>query len=108
MFESKYSEKDKKRWMEEFKNSGKSAQAYAKEVGIPAETMRYWLKKEMNKNYTNSFGAIKLVDNADDIGNAGNNETQIKYIGSKIKIVLEKGFDRDYLKQIVEVLSNDK
>ena len=47
MFVSKYSEEEKKRWMEEFKQNGKSAQAYAREIGVPASTMRFWARKEI-------------------------------------------------------------
>lgn len=108
MFVSKYSEEDKKRWIEEMKHNGKSAQAYAKEIGIPDSTLRFWLRKEMNSKYKESFGAIKIVEDTTPIDSTNNTGSSIKYYGSKIKIELEKGFDKEFLKKVVEVLVNDK
>ena len=44
MFESKYSEENKKKWLEEFKNNNPASQ-YAKEIGIPASTLRFGQEK---------------------------------------------------------------
>lgn len=106
MFVSKYSEEEKKRWMEEFKRNGKSAKAYAKEIGVPASTIRFWARKEINKKYNNSFGKIKIVD--DVTTNITGDKTQVKYCGSKITIILEKGYDKKFLMNVIEVLVNDK
>lgn len=112
MFESKYSEENKKKWLEEFKNNNKPASQYAKEIGIPASTLRFWARKELNGCYNNSFGEIKILDNSKVVSNIveddNNNETQIKYCGNKITIILEKGYNREFLRKVVEVLVNDK
>ncbi len=112
MFESKYSEENKKKWLEEFKNNNKPASQYAKEIGIPASTLRFWARKELNSCYNNSFGEIKILDNANVVSNVAevdnNNEKQIKYYGNKVTIILEKGYDRVFLRKIVEVLVKDK
>lgn len=107
MFVSKYNEEDKKKWIEEFKNNGKSASEFSKKIGVPPTTFRDWIRKETNKCYSNSFGAIKVLDNIEASGIA-NTESQIKYCGSKITIILEKGFDKEFLEKVVEVLVNDK
>lgn len=107
MFVSKYSEEEKKEWIEEFKHSGKSASEFSKKIGVPPTTFRDWIRKEMNKCYNNSFGEIKVLDNFE-TSNITNYESQIKYCGSKITIILEKGFDKEFLEKVVEVLVNDK
>ena len=68
--------------------------------------MRFWARKEMNKSYNNSFGEIKIVDNAPT--NITRDNTQIKYCGSKVTIILEQGYDKEFLKKVIEVLVNDK
>ena len=109
MFVSKYNSEDKKRWIEEFKSSGKAAQTYAKEIGVPATTFRMWLKQEANKQYEKTFGTIAIGENeiTDNTIN-DNNVNSIKYCGKKIKIVLESGYDKEFLKKVIEVLINDK
>ncbi len=85
MFVSKYKEEDKNRWLEGFKNSRKTAQAYAKEVGIPASTLRFWLKQEIDNKNTQLFGKIEILE--DELMQEVKQEP-IKYSGSKINIVL--------------------
>ena len=100
MFVSKYSVEDKKRWMEEFKSSGKSTQAYAREIGIPPTTMRFWLEQEINKNYmrsnkssnTTSFGTIKILgegmpDNTYNTSNSIRLKKFLKFLDKSIKVL---------------------
>jgi hypothetical protein len=43
---TRYSVKEKEKWLEEWKKSGKSARAYAKENGINPQTFSKWSKRE--------------------------------------------------------------
>ena len=41
-----YSGEEKAKWLEEWKRSGKSAWAYAKEIDVKQQTFAKWVKKE--------------------------------------------------------------
>ena len=104
MFLPKYNEEQKNIWLAEFKNNTKSAKAYAKEIGVPASTFRLWVKQDISEQYEGKFGAISIVNDLTE----ENDEKQIIYTGSKIKIVLEKGYNKQHLRDVVEVLINDR
>lgn len=104
MFVSKYNEEDKKRWLEEFMNSQKPAQVYAREIGIPASTLRLWARKEMNKQYAGAFGEVIIEEDSKTICKT----KEVNHLQNPIQIILIDGNNREQLKNILEVLTNVK
>ena len=47
----KYSKEEKTMWLEDWKQSGKSANAYAKENGLVPWTFNKWTKDEVKTNF---------------------------------------------------------
>ena len=105
MFKSKYNLEDKKKWLEDFKKSTKSAAGYAKAIGVPETTFRMWIHENENKQYNNTFGEITLAENT--IITSQEKKEVIIFQGRKIKIELEQGYSKETLKKIIEVLIND-
>lgn len=97
-----YSSEEKRLHLDQYKVSGKCKTEYARENGIPEATFRAWIKEE---NYSD-FGIL----------DAGTNETEnvpkitrpIIFTNENIRIELREGFDKEFLKRIIEVLIYDK
>ena len=96
-----YEEEEKRMYLDAFSVSGKSKTAFARENNIPEATFRAWIKED---EYL-TFGAIQL----------NNSEQPMKsrkqstiFSCENIRIELREGFDRIFLRKIVEVLINDK
>lgn len=96
-----YSEDEKKAVIEDYKKSGLGSTAYAKEIGIAESTLRGWIKEDRGM----SFGAIEIKPSAT-IPKAKNNT--MVFVCENIRVELGEGFDKEFLKRIVEVLCNAK
>jgi len=55
----KYSKEEKTMWLEDWKQSGKSANAYAKENGLVPWTFNKWTKDEVQTNFVEIRPKIK-------------------------------------------------
>lgn len=104
----KYSNEEKKAYVEEFRASGIKQTIFAREKGIPNATFRGWLKLEKSE----TFGEIDLRQiedrNANSIFNPNLSiEKTIIFKQNDIKLELKEGFDKQLLKKIVEVLVSD-
>lgn len=97
-----YQEEEKRTYLDEYKVSGKTQTEYARENDIPESTFRAWLKEE---NYAD-FGALEL--NNEEREKVTRNAKRVIFANETIRIELREGFDKDYLKRIIEVLANDK
>lgn len=101
-----YSKEEKLAYIEEFKSSGMSQTRFAREKGIPDTTFRGWVG--LNKSST--FGEIDLtqpnVSNLSQELEEPKVET-IVFAKNDIRIELKEGFDKQFLRKIVEVLIND-
>lgn len=97
-----YSDEEKRAYIEEFKASGMSQSAFSNEKGIAKTTFRDWLK--MDKQM--AFGEIDL----NQTGNLTEKKPKYKktmvFAKEDIKIELKEGFDKQFLRDIVEVLIN--
>lgn len=96
-----YSEEEKQELLDQFKVSGKSKTEYARENGIPEATFRAWVKEEAYANY----GVL-------DVGIAEQAPTKkvvrpIIFANENIRIELREGFDKAFLRKMIEVLIND-
>lgn len=98
-----YEEEEKRMYLDAFNVSGKTKTAFARENNIPEATFRAWIKE----NEYLTFGAIQL--NNHEIAQPMRNKRQSTIFSCEnIRIELKEGFDKNFLRRIVEVLINDK
>ena len=97
-----YSEEEKMAYVEEFKNSGMGSTTFAREKGIPESTLRTWIREDRNLE----FGAIEI--GAPKINTAEVLKKKTVFANENIRIELKEGFNKEFLRKIVEVLINDK
>lgn len=96
-----YEKEEKIAYVEEFKSSGESIARFALEKGIPETTLRGWLKED--KDLT--FGTIEIKP-ANLVPPKGFKSPTV-FATENIRIELKEGFNKTFLKRIVEVLIND-
>ena len=94
-----YSEKEKIEYLDRFKVSGKSKTIYARENGIPEATFRAWIKEQQY----GMFGAVEI--NQQEQASQKQLVKSIIFCNENIRIELKEGYDKEYLKRIVEVIS---
>lgn len=94
-----YSEKEKREYLDRFKVSGKSKTIYARENGIPEATFRAWIKEQQY----GMFGAVEI--NQQEQASQKQLVKSIIFCNENIRIELKEGYDKEYLKRIVEVIS---
>lgn len=98
-----YSDEEKQLHLDQYKVSGKSKTEYARDNDIPEATFRAWVKEE---NYSD-FGIIETDTNEE-----GKATTKVVrptiFANENIRIELREGFDKEFLKRIIEVLVDDK
>jgi transposase-like protein len=92
----KYSEEEKAMWLEDWRQSGKGAWAYAKENGIIPQTFTNWTKEETE----NGSGLIEVPAVA--ATEWAGQEILIETVGVKIHVPL--GIGREELRTIVRAL----
>lgn len=96
-----YSDEEKRLHLDQYKVSGKTKTEYARVNDIPEATFRAWIKEENLASY----GMLDI----------GNNDpvTTVKitkpiiFANENIRIELREGFDKRFLKRIIEVLIDD-
>ena len=98
-----YTEEEKMAYVEDFKKSNQPQTVYARENAIPESTFRAWLKEDRSL----SFGAIEVKPT-----NVATTQKVYKsvtvFASEDIRIELKEGFNKDFLKSIVEVMINDR
>ena len=82
--------------------SGKCKTEYARENDIPEATFRAWIKEENNSNY----GMLELDD--DGTGKIVKPIKPTIFANEIIRIELREGYDKEFLRKMVEVLINDR
>ena len=100
MSQRSYSEEEKNACVEEFKESGQSIKGFAKAKDVPESTFRGWLKADEDI----SFGRIEI--NSLNTGISTFDKDTIVFVYENIKIELKENFNKELLKQIVEVLAH--
>lgn len=96
-----YKKEEKQAYVEDYKNSGETVGRYALEKGIPVTTLRGWLKEDREL----TFGAIEVKASNASLPKITKSTTV--FATENIRIELKEGFDKQFLKKIVEVLIND-
>ena len=97
-----YSDEEKRLHLDKYKVSGKCKTEYARENDIPEATFRAWIKEE---NYSD-FGILET--------NSSEPEKTIRIVkpiifaNENIRLELREGYDKEFLKRIIEVITNDK
>ena len=97
-----YETEEKQAYVEDYKNSGETISRYALEKGIPESTLRGWIKED--KDLT--FGAIELKSGKSPLPKVTKSATV--FATENIRIELKENFNKEILRQIVEVLLNVK
>lgn len=101
-----YSNEEKTLYLEEFREREISQGEFAREKGIPLTTFRGWLAR-----YTSlAFGEIDISNNVNNEENTAQPKVVEKrpmvFAGSNIRIELREGYDKEFLKSIVEVITS--
>ena len=97
-----YSEEEKRLHLDKYKGSGKCNTDYARENEIPEATFRAWIKEE---NYAD-FGILEMKTS--EPRKVTKLVKPIIFANENIRIELREGYDKEFLKKIIEVLINDK
>ena len=98
-----YTDKEKKEYIEEYRNSNLSIGEYTREKNIPASTFRGWLTREMEIR----FGELNLEEVSPN--KTTPSKTSTVFITDKIRIELKEDYDKNLLKSLMGVLlNNDK
>ena len=97
-----YSEEEKRNYLDGFRVSGKSKTAYARENNIPEATFRAWVKEVEYQ----TFGAIRINNETSPV--VATKKQSTIFSSENIRIELKEGFDKVFLKKVVEVLINDR
>ena len=98
-----YTEEEKMNYVAEFKASGMSINEYAKEVDIPETTFRDWVKVDRELG----FGKVNLGKTfsvATSVTNVV--KRPMVFVNDEMRIELKEGFNKQLLRQIIEVLCN--
>lgn len=99
---ARYSEEEKRLHLDRYEVSGKCKTEYARENNIPEATFRTWVKEATYANY----GMVEVEES--------NTESDLRIVkpiifsDEKIRIELKQGYNKEFLKKIIEVLINDK
>lgn len=97
-----YTEEEKIAFVENFKESGQTIAEYARDVEIPETTLRDWLKVDRELG----FGKINIRCNS-----LEQPRTSIKkpivFVNENIRIELKEGFNKQFLRKMIEVLIDD-
>ena len=97
-----YSEEEKQNHLDQYKESGKTKTEYAREHSIPEATFRAWVKEEMLATY----GMLDFNSSETNVTNNKIPRSKI-FVDEYIRIELRYGYDKQFLKRIVEVLTSD-
>lgn len=98
-----YTEEEKMKYVAEFKASGMSMNEYAKEVDIPETTLRDWIKVDRELG----FGKVNINKPLSEVTGITNMvKKPMVFVSENIRVELREGFDKNFLRQIIEVLCN--
>ena len=95
----KYTDKESERYLAEYQNSDLTVSQFAREKGIPASTLKGWLNKETDIR----FGELQIEENTRTTMVRPNKD----FITENIRIELKYGYNKEFLRKVVEVLMED-
>lgn len=98
-----YTEEEKMNYVADFKERGMSITEYAKEMDIPDTTFRDWVKVDRNLG----FGKVNINKTFTSVAQSTDMPKKpMVFVNENIRIELKQGFNKQFLKQIIEVLCN--
>ena len=99
-----YNKEEKISCVAEYQDSGMSIAEFAREKRIPASTLRSWIRL----NHAMTFGEINLSQTTSiaETSTIAPKKPTI-FVSDNIRIELKEGFNKEFLRKIVEVLIND-
>ena len=97
-----YSEEEKRSYLDSFRVIGESKTAYARENNIPEATFRAWVKEEEYQ----TFGVIRINNETPAVVTTKKQSTI--FSSENIRIELKEGFNKVFLRKVVEVLISIK
>lgn len=95
-----YSEEEKRAYLDKYKVCGKTKTEYARENDIPEATFRAWLKEETIASYG-------LIEQTNGEVEKIKLEKPTIFVNNNIRIELKEGYNKEFLRNIIEVLIND-
>ena len=95
-----YSEEEKRTHLDKYKVCGKTKTEYARENDIPEATFRSWIKEE-------TLSAYGLIEQTSGETEKVKIEKTTIFTNDTIRIELREGYDKEFLRSIIEVLIND-
>ena len=102
MVVKEYSKEEKLACIEEYKESGMSITEFSRLRGIPDSTFRGWLKLDRAL----AFGEIEVKPQSQQVIAPIAVKKTMVFAKDDIRIELKEGFDKEFLKKIVEVMIN--
>ena len=99
-YQKSYTIEEKERALEEYRNSTLSLNEFTKQKNIPMSTFRGWLDKENEIR----FGEINI---GDDTTKVPPPRATTVFLNDSIRIELKDGYDKTFLKNILEVILQD-
>lgn len=102
MLAREYSKEEKIAYVEEFKSSGMNLAEFARSKNIPSTTLRGWLRLDRAL----AFGEIDLKPQPQVVPPALVVKKTMVFAKDDIRIELKEGFDKEFLRNIIEVLIN--
>lgn len=97
-----YSEEEKRTHLDQYKVSGKTKTEYARDNSIAEATFRTWVKEEKLATY-----GLLEPEVSEEIQTQKIVVKPTIFANENIRIELREGYDKEFLRRIVEVLIND-
>jgi len=98
----KYQEYDIRVILEKYRISNSSKGEFAREENIPESTLRDWITKQSQQT---KFGEIQINEKSTKIVTSRPNTI---FVSENIRIELKENYDKELLRNILEVLLNAK
>lgn len=95
----KYTDRERESYLEEYQNSNLTPGQYAREKGIPPSTFNGWLMRETDIR----FGEIQTEENS----SVTSIQPKRVFLTDTIRIELKQGYNKEFLKNVMEVLMLD-
>lgn len=95
----KYTDMEREQYLKEYQNSDLTISQFAREKGIPASTLKGWINKETDIR----FGELQTEENKRTAMPRPNKV----FITENIRIELKYGYNKEFLRRVVEVLIED-
>ena len=104
MIQRVYTQEERVAYVEELKSSGMSLTEFSKLKNIPSSTLNGWMRLDRAL----AFGEIDLKPQLQVVPPAPLIKKTMVFAKDDIRIELKEGFDKEFLRNIVEIMINAK